>query len=88
MIPDSNVQNLMLKEEVVDAVKESKFNIYSVKTIDEGVEVLTGKKAGQRQADGTFEEGTVNFLVDKQLRDMAEKLKEYPIMQVEPKKEL
>ena len=46
MIPDSNVQNLMLKEEVVDAVKAGKFNIYSVKTIDEGIEVLTGTKAG------------------------------------------
>ena len=78
MIPDSNVQNLMLKEEVIDAVKAGQFNIYSVKTIDEGIEVLTGTKAGQRRADGTFEEGTVNYLVDKQLREMADKLKEYP----------
>jgi len=78
MIPESNVQNLMLKEEVVEAVKEGKFNIYSVKTIDEGIEVLTGTKAGERRADGTYEEGTVNYIVDKQLRDMAEKLKEYP----------
>ena len=78
MIPESNVQNLMLKEEVVEAVKAGKFNIYSVKTIDEGIEVLTGTKAGQRGADGTFEEGTVNYLVDKQLREMADKLKEYP----------
>ncbi len=78
MIPDSNVQNLMLKEEVVEAVKAGKFNIYSVKTIDEGIEVLTGTKAGERRADGTYEEGTVNYLVDKQLREMAEKLKEYP----------
>ena len=78
MIPESNVQNLMLKEEVVDAVKEGKFHIYSVKTIDEGIEVLTGVKAGESRTDGTFEDGTVNYLVDKQLRDMAEKLKEYP----------
>ncbi len=78
MIPESNVQNLMLKEEVVEAVKEGKFKIYSVKTIDEGIEVLTGTKAGERRTDGTYEEGTVNYLVDKQLRDMAEKLKEYP----------
>ncbi|MCJ7793892.1 AAA family ATPase, partial [Candidatus Bathyarchaeota archaeon] len=59
MIPESNVQNLMLKEEVVDAVKAGQFNIYSVKTIGEGIEVLTGTKAGERRADGTFEEGTV-----------------------------
>jgi lon-related putative ATP-dependent protease len=86
MMPDSNVQNLMLKEEVVDAVKAGKFNIYSVKTIDEGIEVLTGTKAGQKRADGTYEEGTVNYLVDKQLREMAEKLKEYPSGQRQQKK--
>ncbi|TRO46850.1 ATP-binding protein [Candidatus Bathyarchaeota archaeon] len=78
MIPASNVQNLMLKEEVVDAVKAGKFHIYSVKTIDEGIEVLTGTKAGNRRKDYTFEEGTVNFMVDKQLKSMAEKLKEFP----------
>jgi lon-related putative ATP-dependent protease len=86
MIPDSNVQNLMLKEEVVDAVEAGKFSIYSVKTIDEGIEVLTGIKAGQQRADGTYEEGTVNYLVDKQLREMAEKLKDYPGIQVQKKK--
>ena len=85
MIPDSNVQNLMLKEEVVEAVKAGKFNIYSVKTIDEGIEVLTGAKAGERREDGTFEEGTVNYLVDKQLREMADKLKEYPAFEVQKK---
>ena len=86
MIPESNVQNLMLKEEVVEAVKAGKFSIYSVKTIDEGIEVLTGAKAGQKGADGTFEEGTVNYLVDKQLREMADKLKEYPPLQMQQKK--
>ena len=86
MIPESNVQNLMLKEEVVEAAKDGKFSIYSVKTIDEGIEVLTGAKAGQRSADGTFEEGTVNYLVDKQLKEMADKLKEYPPVQGQEKK--
>jgi predicted ATP-dependent protease len=86
MIPESNVQNLMLKEEVLDAVKAGQFNIYSVKTIDEGIEVLTGQKAGQRRPDGTFEEGTVNYLVDKALGEMADKLKEYPAVEMKPKK--
>jgi predicted ATP-dependent protease len=86
MIPESNVQNLMLKEEVVDAVQAGDFSIYSVKTIDEGIEVLTGTKAGKRLADGTYEEGTVNHLVDKQLREMADKLKEYPTTQRTKKK--
>ncbi len=78
MIPESNVQNLMLKEEIVEAVKEGKFHIYSVKTIDEGIEILTGVKAGERQRDGTFEKETVNNRVDKRLREMAEKLREFP----------
>jgi predicted ATP-dependent protease len=77
MIPESNVQNLMLKEEVVDAVKEGKFHMYSVKTIDEGIEVLTGVKAGERLKDGTFEEGTVNYRVNERLKSMAEKLREF-----------
>jgi lon-related putative ATP-dependent protease len=77
MIPESNIQNLMLKEEVVEAVKAGKFNIYSVKNIDEGIEVLTGKAAGVRREDGSFEEGTVNFLVDKQLEVMAERLRHF-----------
>jgi predicted ATP-dependent protease len=78
MIPESNVQNLMLKEEVVDAVKAGQFRIYSVKTIDEGIEILTGMKAGERLKDGTIEKDTVNFFVDKRLREMAEKLREFP----------
>ncbi|MGD0158770.1 MAG: AAA family ATPase [Candidatus Bathyarchaeia archaeon] len=78
MMPESNVQNLMLKEEIVDAVKEGKFHIIPVKTIDEGIEVLTGVKAGERREDGTFEEETVNYRVDKRIKQMAEKLKEYP----------
>ena len=86
MIPDSNVQNLMLKEEVVDAVKAGQFKVYSVKTIDEGIEVLTGTKAGERRADGTYEEGTVNYLVVKQLREMADKLRDYSGVQTQPKK--
>ncbi len=75
MIPESNVQNLMLKEEVVVAVKEGKFHMYSVKTINEGIEVLTGVNAGERREDGTFEEGTVNYRVNERLKDMAEKLR-------------
>jgi predicted ATP-dependent protease len=77
MIPESNVQNLMLKEEVVDAVAQGKFHIYPVKTIDEGIEVLTGVKAGKRRKDGTFEEDTVNDKVDKRLRNMVEKLRQF-----------
>ncbi len=77
MIPGSNVQNLMLKEEVVDAVEEGKFHIYPVNTVDEGIEILTGVPAGERTAEGEFEKDTVNYKVDKRLREMAEQMQEY-----------
>jgi lon-related putative ATP-dependent protease len=75
VIPHLNVKNLMLKKEGVDAVKEGKFRIYAVKTVNEALEILTGMPAGERGGDGTYPEGTVNFLVDKRLRDMSKKLK-------------
>jgi predicted ATP-dependent protease len=86
IIPESNVQNLMLKEEVVDAVKEGKFHLYPVKTIDEGIETLTGVKAGKRRPDGTFEEESVNYMVDRRLKEMAEKLREFPEFVVEKRR--
>jgi lon-related putative ATP-dependent protease len=77
MIPASNVQNLMLKEEVVEAVSQGKFHIYSAKTIDEGIETLTGTKAGAKDENGDFEAGTINALVNKRFREMAETLAKY-----------
>jgi lon-related putative ATP-dependent protease len=77
LIPEGNVKNLMLKEEVVEAVKEGKFHIYPIKTIDQGIEVLTGEKAGVTQLDGTYEEGSINYLVNKRLNEMAERMKEF-----------
>ncbi len=77
MIPESNVQNLMLKEEVLEAIKKGKFHIYPVKTINEGIEVLTGEKAGERGKEGKFEGGTVNYLVQQRLAEFAERVKEY-----------
>ncbi len=77
MIPKSNVKNLMLKEEIVEAVREGKFHIYPVSTIDQGIEILTGVPAGELRPDGKYPEGTVNFMVDKRLKELAEKLKEF-----------
>jgi lon-related putative ATP-dependent protease len=77
LIPASNVQNLMLKEEMVEAVKEGNFHIFPVHTIEEGIEILTGIPAGEQKPDGTYEEGTVYYLVNERLREMAVKLKEY-----------
>jgi lon-related putative ATP-dependent protease len=77
MIPYSNVQNLMLKEEVVEAIKDGRFHIWPVKTIEQGIEVLTGVSAGERLSDGTYPEGTINYIVQQRLSDMANLIKEY-----------
>lgn len=74
IIPARNVNNLMLKQEIVDAVKNKKFHIYAIRTIDEGIEILTGIKAGRRTKSG-FEKNSINYLVEKQLKEYAAKLK-------------
>lgn len=77
IIPYQNVDDLMLRKDVVEAVKEGKFHIYPIKNIDEGIEILTGVEAGERLEDGSFKEGTVNYLVDKRLRELGMKLREF-----------
>jgi predicted ATP-dependent protease len=74
MIPRSNVQHLMLNEEVVEAVRQGRFHIYSVSTIDEGMEILTGVNAGQLKNDGTYDPGTVNYKVNKRLAEMTQRM--------------
>jgi lon-related putative ATP-dependent protease len=73
LIPKSNVQHLMLREDVVEAVKNGKFSIYAVGSIDDGIEILTGVKAGERAVDGRFAAGTVNCMVEDKLRSFAER---------------
>ena len=68
IIPYQNMNNLMLSDEVVEAVEKGEFNLYQVRTIDEGIEILTGVSAGEMTEEGTYPEGTVNYLVDKNLR--------------------
>jgi len=77
MIPESNVKDLMLRKDVVEAVEKGLFHIYPVKNVDEGVKILTGKKAGQRKVDGTYPGGSINYLVNKKLRELAEGLKSF-----------
>jgi lon-related putative ATP-dependent protease len=74
IIPKSNVQHLMLNEDVVEAVRQGRFHIYPVRTIDEGIEILTGVKAGQLQNGGTYEPGTVHYRANKRLAEMAQKM--------------
>jgi lon-related putative ATP-dependent protease len=73
MIPASNVRHLMLKKEVIEAVRAGTFKIYAVETIDQGIEILTGVPAGERDASGKFSERTVNQKVEARLVDFAEK---------------
>jgi predicted ATP-dependent protease len=77
MMPESNVEDLMLREDILDAVAAGKFHIWPVSKIEQGIEILTGCTAGQKKSDGKFEEGTVFALMDERMRDMARTLKEF-----------
>jgi lon-related putative ATP-dependent protease len=74
LIPQSNIHNLMLKQEVRLAVEDGQFHIWAVRTVDEGISLLTGVEAGQRQPDGSFPADSVNARVDARLRELAEKI--------------
>ncbi len=74
VIPESNVKNLMLRDDVVKVIEEEKFHIYPVKNIDEGIEVLTGVPAGEPDEKGEFPEDTINYMVQERLDEMAERL--------------
>lgn len=71
MIPVQNINNLQLSDDVVDAVKNKKFHIYAVSTIEEGIEVLTGVPAGRKDKDGNFPAGTINYLAYEKLKKFA-----------------
>ncbi len=77
MIPASNIGHLQLESEVVEAVEKGLFSIYPVRTIDEGIELLTGVQAGEQLPGGGYPEGSVNDLVDARLRRMAGILKAF-----------
>lgn len=75
IIPQKNVKNLMLKEEVVEAAASGRFHVYAASTVDEAMEVLTGTPAGVLQPDGTYPAATINAAVMKRLAEMGEKLR-------------
>jgi predicted ATP-dependent protease len=74
IIPSRNVKNLMLKQEIVDAVKNGKFAIYAMEMMEDGLEILTGMQAGAMGEDGTYPENSVNHLVMKRLTEIGEAL--------------
>ncbi|MBM3120206.1 MAG: ATP-dependent protease, partial [Chloroflexi bacterium] len=85
MIPQRNLRNLMLRQEVMDSVKQGKFHVYAVSTVDEGIEVLTGVKAGEKNEDGSYPDGTINYKVGKKLKEMAAKLRQFTVPRTEEK---
>jgi predicted ATP-dependent protease len=77
MMPESNVEDLMLREDVLEAVAAGKFHVWPVGKVEQGIELLTGMAAGKKNGDGKFEPGTVLALIDERLHAMARTLKEF-----------
>ncbi len=77
MIPRRNVGDLMLNSGVLDAVRNGQFHIWAVDHVDQGIEILTGIPAGERNEEGEYPEETINFLVDQRLDDLSRGMKEY-----------
>ncbi len=75
IIPKSNVENLMLKQEVVQAVKDGNFHVWAIKNIDQGIEILTGHPAGKRLKDGSFTKKSVHYLVDHRIELLNKNIK-------------
>ncbi|WP_373031904.1 Lon protease family protein, partial [Sulfurovum sp.] len=79
IIPASNVEHLMLKEEVLEAVKKGIFKIYAIESVDEGMEILTGKTSGKKDKNGHFPKESINYLVEEKLKLLANKSKQKKI---------
>ena len=76
VIPRANIKNLMLHPDVVAAVKAGDFTVYAVDTVDQAMEIFTGKKSGERSQKGNFPRGSINYMAEKQLERMRKVLKE------------
>jgi predicted ATP-dependent protease len=77
LMPDSNVEDLMLREDILEAVAAGKFHVWPVAKVEQGIELLTGRSAGKKDGGGKFESGTVLALIDERLSAMAKTLKEF-----------
>ena len=87
IIPHQNVRHLMLKDEVVDAVRDGKFHVWPIKTVDEGIEILTGVPAGEKDEQGNYPSDSVHGRANRKLQEFAEKLKEYAVPELGKKEE-
>jgi len=77
LIPSSNVIHLQLSDDVINAVEDGEFAIYPVATIEQGIELLTGARTGERLPDGSYPPDTIYGKVDRRLKDMAETLRAF-----------
>lgn len=77
VIPAANLQDLMLRREIVEAVRRKKFHVFAVQHVDQAMEILTGVPAGKLQEDGAFEPGSINDRIDETLRRLNELYREY-----------
>jgi predicted ATP-dependent protease len=77
LIPVQNVQDLMLRHDVVEAVEKGRFHVYALTTVDQGIELLTGHKAGSRKSRGRYTPGSIHARVDKRLTEFARKNKTF-----------
>jgi predicted ATP-dependent protease len=73
LIPASNVKHLMLRKDVIEAVEDGRFHIYPIETIDQGMAVLTGRPAGERNEAGTYPQGSINHRVESRLAELAKR---------------
>jgi lon-related putative ATP-dependent protease len=76
LIPEANARHLMLREDVVEAVRADRFRIHTLATVDEGIELLTGRQAGDRGPDGRFPEGSFNAAVERALAENVDRFKQ------------
>jgi lon-related putative ATP-dependent protease len=74
IIPERNIRHLMLKKDVIEAVRDSKFALYPIRNVDEGLQIMTGREIGELSGDGTYTEGTINYLVVQRLTEIAESM--------------
>ncbi|MFB6240735.1 MAG: Lon protease family protein, partial [Gemmatimonadota bacterium] len=77
LIPASNTKHLMLRRDVVEAIDEGRFHVWPVAHVDQGMEILTGEPMGERDEEGRYPEGTINYLVEERLSELADKRMEY-----------
>jgi lon-related putative ATP-dependent protease len=74
IIPEKNVKHLMLKKDVIEAVRDGTFSLYPIRNVDEGLQIMTGREVGEPGEDGTYHEGTINALVVRRLTEIAESM--------------